>query len=390
MLTVLIRIFIRDRDNTKDLKVREKYGVLCGAYGIFWNILLFLGKYVAGILSASIAMTADAFNNLSDAGSSFISVVGFKMAGKKPDPDHPYGHGRIEYLTGLSVSAIIIVMGYELSKDSIGKIIHPGELTWSLASVIILVLSILVKFYMAFYSGRIGKKIESETLIATSTDSLSDTISTSVVLVTTLIAHFTNIKIDGWCGLLVGILIIIAGIRSANDTISPLLGEAPDKEFVQAVEKIISTFPEIIGMHDLIVHDYGPGRIMISLHAEVPSNGDIIYLHDVIDNAEQKLKNELQCHAVIHMDPVEVGNEHTDNLKTAVTDLVREYDSTMTIHDFRVVLGPSHTNLIFDVVASYSNKKSDAEISKELSRLILDKLPNHNSIICVDRDYSGK
>ncbi len=388
MLKALIKIFIKDSDNVTDVKVREKYGVLCGAYGIFLNVLLFAGKFFAGILSQSIAMTADAFNNLSDAGSSLISVIGFKLAGQKPDVKHPFGHGRIEYLSALAVSAVIVVMGYELGKESVGKILHPEELSFSWISVVILVASILVKFYMAFYSKRIGKKINSEVLLATSTDSLSDTISTAVVLVATLVHFFFDIHLDGFCGLAVGVLIVIAGLKAAKETVSPLLGEMPDPEFVAEVEKIVMSHTGIVGIHDLIVHNYGPGRVMITLHAEVPSTGNINELHDIIDNAEAELMLKLNCHATIHMDPVEIGNPETDRLKAVVKSVVNDIDERMSIHDFRVVIGPSHTNIIFDTVVPYDVKLSDSEIVSQIKKKVLELEPMHFCVINIDRMYT--
>lgn len=387
MLTVLIRLFIKDKDNTKDSAVREKYGVLCGAYGIFLNLLLFAGKYIAGILTASIAMTADAFNNLSDAGSALISVVGFKLAGHKPDPEHPFGHGRIEYLTGLVVSALIVIMGYELIKDSFNKILHPEEITFSPVAIIILVASILVKFYMAFYSRRIGKRIDSAALMATSTDSLSDTVSTFVVLLSTIIAEIFSVRLDGWCGLLVGIFIILAGIKAAHETISPLLGEPPSEEFVNSIEEIVMSHEEIVGIHDLIVHNYGPGRTMITLHAEVPSSGNINELHDVIDLAEMQLMQTLNCHATIHMDPVAVGDPIVDELKAKVRTIIESIDGLIDFHDFRVVTGPSHTNLIFDVVASYSLKCSDEELDALIRKKVREIDPHYFTVITIDRSY---
>lgn len=390
MLSLLINIFIKDKDNVKDAAVREKYGVLCGAYGIFLNLLLFAGKFIAGTLSASIAMTADAFNNLSDAGSSLISMLGFKLAGQKPDPEHPFGHGRIEYIAGLAVAAIIVVMGYELVKDSIGKILHPEDISFSIVAVIILAASILVKFYMAFYTKRIGNKIDSATLLATSTDSLSDTISTFVVLASTFVAHFFNIRLDGWCGAAVGLLIIVAGVKAAIETISPLLGEPPEEAFVNEIESIVLSHEPIVGIHDLVVHDYGPGRVMITLHAEVPNTGNINDLHDVIDNAEFELREKLGCHATIHMDPVSVGDPFVDELKAKVRSIIESEEGLLDFHDFRMVCGPSHTNLIFDVVASYSNPATDDEIKAMLSDRICEINPSYFAVISVDRDYTGK
>lgn len=390
MLTLLINLFIKDKDNISDVKVRENYGVLCSGYGIFLNILLFAGKYLAGVLSASISMMADAFNNLSDAGSSIISLIGFKLASKKPDPGHPFGHGRIEYLAGLGVSALIVIMGYQLCINSFSKIRHPEETVFSFVSMIILIASILVKFYMAFYSKRIGKKIGSQTLQATATDSMSDTVSTFVVLAGTLITRFTGLKLDGYLGMFVGILILIAGIRSAIEVISPLLGEAPSEEFIKSVEEIVMSYDEIVGIHDLIVHDYGPGRVMITLHAEVPADGNVLDLHDVIDRAEYALGARLNCHATIHMDPVSVGDEYVDSLKAKVKEILSNMDGIVNFHDFRVVKGNTHTNMMFDVVASYSLKKSDDEIKTEIFNKIQEYDPKLFSVITVDRDYTGK
>ena len=389
MLTTLIRIFIKDKDNYTDAKVREQYGTLCGGYGIFLNIVLFGIKYLAGVLSASIAMTADAFNNLSDAGSSVITVIGFKLAGKKPDPKHPFGHGRIEYLSGLAVATIIIVMGYELIKDSFLKILHPEPIEWSPIALAILGISIAIKLYMAFYNKKIGKKIDSQPMLATSADSLSDTISTTVVALCTIIAHFTNLKLDGWCGIAVGILIVVTGIKSAIETIGPLLGEPPSEEFIKSVEDIVMSHEEIIGIHDMVVHDYGPGRVMITLHAEVPANGDIIMLHDVVDCTEGELRSKLNCQATIHMDPVVVGDPVVDELKSYVSGVIGRY-TNMKFHDFRTVIGPTHTNLIFDIVVSFDDKRTDDEIANEIAEVIHSEHDEYFAVINVDRDYQGK
>lgn len=390
MLTILSKLFIKNSDDVKNVKVREQYGVLTGAYGIFWNILLFAGKYFAGVITGSIAMTADAFNNLSDAGSSVISLVGFKLAGQKPDPQHPFGHGRLEYLTGLAVSALIVVMGYELTKDSILKIVNPVDVSFSWVAIFILLASILVKFYMSFYNRAIGKKIDSAALLATSTDSLSDTVSTAVVLLSSLAGHFFGIHIDGYCGVLVGFLIIFAGVKAAKETIDPLLGGPADSEFVKSIETIVLSHPEIVGIHDLIVHNYGPGRVMVTLHAEVPNIGDINVLHDVIDVAEFELMNRLNCHAVIHMDPVAVGDPEVDSLKEMIKGIILTIQDNLSIHDFRMVKGPTHTNLIFDTVVPFSVKMSDDEIIKMIQTEVSKKRQDCFCVITIDRDFTGK
>ena len=293
MVTLLAKIFIQEKND--QAKIREEYGVLCGVVGILFNVLLFAGKFLAGTISHSIAITADAVNNLSDAGSSIVTLAGFKLAGTKPDTEHPFGHGRIEYISGLVVAAAILLMAYELIRDSVGKIVHPEETEFSGLIVVILVLSILVKLYMYFYNHRIGKKLDSAAMQATAIDSLSDTCATTAVLAATLIGHFTGLHIDGWCGVLVGVFILYAGISAAKETLNPLLGQPPAEEFVMQIDRIVMSHPEICGIHDLIVHDYGPGRKMVTLHAEVPADGDILEVHDVIDNVENELREKLGC-----------------------------------------------------------------------------------------------
>lgn len=388
MITFLSKLFIKNRYDVKDPAVRQAYGVLCGAVGILLNLLLFAGKFFAGMISNSIAITADAFNNLSDAGSSIITLIGFRMAGQKPDSDHPFGHGRIEYISGLLVSVIILIMGFELIKSSIVKIFHPEELSYSPIILIILLVSILVKCYMALYNRRISKKINSAAMLATATDSLSDSLATAVVLASTLVAHFTGLKIDGYCGVLVGLFICYAGIGAAKDTISPLLGQAPDPEFVKQVNDIVMSYDGVIGIHDMIVHNYGPGRVIISLHAEVPADGNILNIHDMIDMIEHKLHDTLHCSAVIHMDPICVDDEETLSLKKKVGEYINEIDSSITMHDFRIVKGPTHTNVIFDIVVPYDFSMSDEQLVKIISDRIKQENPNHYAVIEVDKQYA--
>lgn len=349
-------------------KKRSAYGKLCGIVGIALNILLFLGKFFAGMISNSIAITADAFNNLSDAGSSVVTLIGFKLAEKKPDEDHPFGFGRMEYLSGLVVSAVILLMGFELVKDSIDKIINPTSVDFSVVVLVILLASIAGKCYMAYYNFSYGKKFDSAALKATATDSLSDCISTAVVLAATIIGYYTNIQIDGYCGVIVGILIFVAGINAAKETMDPLLGQTPDPEFVERIEEIVLNFNKesVIGIHDLMVHDYGPGRRVISLHAEVPAEGDIIALHDIIDNLEVKLRTELGSLATIHMDPVVTKDERVTELKEKCQAILKDVEESLTLHDFRVVFGETHTNILFDVVVPHAFGMSDKEVIKLL------------------------
>ena len=388
MITLLSNIFIKNRTNRKDPAVRQAYGILCGAVGIFLNLCLFTGKFVAGTVSNSIAITADAFNNLSDAGSSVITLIGFRMAGQKPDPSHPFGHGRIEYISGLLVSVIILLMGAELLKSSVAKIMHPEEQLFSPMIIVILLASILVKCYMFLYNRQLGKKLESAAMAATATDSLSDCLATSAVLVSTLIAHFTGFAIDGWCGVLVGLFICYAGYSAAKDTVSPLLGQAPDREFVRQINDIVMAHENVLGIHDLIVHNYGPGRVLISLHAEVPADGNFLALHDMIDTIEHELRDTLNCHAVIHMDPICVGDEETTRLKALVNGYLQEISGRLTMHDFRIVTGPTHTNLIFDVAAPYDFSMTDSELETQLKDRILRDNPTYFAVIEIDKQMA--
>ncbi|MDD5906680.1 MAG: cation diffusion facilitator family transporter [Clostridiales bacterium] len=387
MITLLSRWFIRDRDHVTDPAVRRAYGQLCGLTGIGLNVLLFIGKFLAGTISGSIAITADAFNNLSDAGSSVITLLGFRLAGRKPDPEHPFGHGRIEYISGLIVSGLILLMGAELAKTSFDKILHPAAVDFSVIAMVILAVSILVKLYMSLYNRQIGKKINSAAMAATAADSISDAISTSAVLAAMLVAKFSGLMIDGYVGMIVAVLILISGVKAAKETIAPLLGQAPETEFVQQIERIVMSHPPICGIHDLVVHDYGPGRVMISLHAEVPAGGDMLELHDVIDNAEIALRRELNCEAVIHMDPIVTDDGITSELRAKVSELVKTIDERITIHDFRIVPGNTHTNLIFDAVVPFDIGISAQEVSERISRLVSEMDSNYFAVVLVEHSY---
>ncbi len=387
MIKILAGMFIRNSKNTKDPKVRHAYGMLCGAFGIFLNIILFSGKIFAGMISGSVAVTADAFNNLSDALSSLVTLVGFKMAGQKPDPEHPFGHGRIEYVTGLVVSMIIILMGFELLKTSVDKIRHPELPTLTPLVAGILIVSIVVKLYMCYYNSSTGELISSAAMKAVALDSFCDSIATLIVLACSLVSYYTGLCIDGWCGLAVSAFVLYAGLSSAKDTIDPLLGSKPSKEYVEAIEKFVMSYDDIIGIHDLVVHDYGPGRIMISLHAEVPANRDILDVHDTIDNIERRMNDTLGCSCVIHMDPVVANDEATDRMKRLCDLIAKSVDERFTIHDFRMVKGPSHTNLIFDVVAPFDCRLSELEIKNTISAKIESLPGKHFAVVNVDRPF---
>lgn len=387
MITLLSSLLITDKDDTASPGVRKAYGVMCGAVGIFLNLCLFAGKFFAGFISNSIAITADALNNLSDAGSSFITLVGFQMAGQKPDIHHPFGHGRIEYISGFLVSIAVIFMGFELVKSSIGKIIHPETINSDPLVIGILITSICVKLYMTFYNTSVGRKIESAAMKATATDSLSDSLATFVVLISTLVCKFTSLNIDGWCGVAVGAFILYAGYSAAKDTISPLLGQPPKKEFIEQIEALVTSHDGVLGIHDLIVHDYGPGRVMVSLHAEVDSKGNIMEIHDMIDNIEKELAKECHCEAVIHMDPILVNDPLTDSLHSRIESILKTLDPSVKLHDFRVVPGPTHTNIIFDVLLPFEFKMSDEEVVHYLQKRIHDIDDSYYGVIQVDKAY---
>ncbi len=387
MLELLAKLFIRDRKNTSDPDVRTAYGTLCSIYGIFLNVLMFLGKFICGFITASVSITADSFNNLGDAGSSVITLIGFRMAGKKPDLDHPFGHGRIEYISGLVVSFAIMLMGFELGRDAIGSIINPAQVNYDTLSLVILAVSVATKLYMCFYNKRIGKKISSSAMAAVATDSLGDAISTTVVFVCALVAPYLPFEIDGWAGLIVSLFIIYNGIMALKETISPLLGQAPDKEFVEKIEKLTLAHDEVSGIHDLVVHDYGPGRVMISLHAEVPSTMATMEAHDVIDNIEAELIQKLNCHAVIHLDPVDCDDEYTLSMKEITAGVVAGICCGSTIHDFRLVRGNTHCNLIFDAVLPYDSKLEKDEFKEKISFEMKKNDPKLNCVITVDRAY---
>ena len=385
MISILSRLFIKNHADTSDPGVRRAYGVLCGAVGIFLNVLLFAAKYLAGTLTGSIAIVADAFNNLSDAGSSIITLLGFKLAAKKPDRDHPYGHGRFECIAGLVVSFVILMMGFDLAKSSVTKIFHPEAVDFSLLSICILIGSILVKLYMSLYNRAVGKRINSAAVLATATDSISDVCATTMVLAATLIARFTGVNIDGWAGAIVSLVILWAGYNAAKDTIDPLLGQAPDPEFVQRIADIVNRYPDVVGIHDLAVHDYGAGRVMISLHAEVPSSGDIMALHDVIDTIERDLQDELNCSAVIHMDPISTDDALITSTRELLKNRIHEAISPdVSIHDFRMVPGPTHTNVIFDAVIPYEFPQSDEQVREEISKLVRALEGDYFAVVTID------
>ena len=388
MITFLASLFIKDSKNYKEPSVRQAYGVLSGAVGIGLNILLFFGKWLAGTISGSIAIIADAFNNLSDAGSSIITLIGFRLSGQEPDPEHPFGHGRMEYISGLLVSVAILVMGFELIGSSIGKLRSPEPIESSALVFGILIASILVKLYMFFYNHSLSKKIESAAMKATSVDSLSDTVATTLVLIATLISKYTGLLLDGWFGILVGLFIIYTGGSTLKETIDLLLGQPPKQEFIDEVKEIVLGHSMVHGVHDLIVHDYGPGRVMISLHAEVDVNGDIQDIHEQIDHIEHELQEKLHCSATIHMDPIVTDDKEVLAMKAKVEEMVHFLDESFSMHDFRMVRGSTRTNLIFDVEVPRKTSYTDNEIVNWLKERI-HELPGSKyfAVIQIDHEY---
>ena len=383
----LVRLFIKDCDNVTDPAVRERYGILSGAVGIVLNLLLSAGKLFAGLMTGSISITADAFNNLSDAGSSVVTLVGFKLAGQKADDGHPFGHGRMEYLAGLLVSLMILLVGVELGRSSIGKILRPEAVDFSLVSTGILAASILVKLWMGQFNRGLGRKIGSAAMAATAADSLSDAVATPAALAGSLVNRFAHVNIDGWVGLAVAVFILRSGWGAAKDTINPLLGESPDPELVKQLRELVLSHPQVVGMHDLIIHDYGPGRRLCSFHAEVPQDADILDAHDAIDHIEREIKEKFGIETTVHMDPIATADEKVNQLRRQVADLARVVEPEMTIHDFRVVRGPTHTNVIFDAVVPHKCRLTDEEVLQRLRQAVSALDPAYQAVIQIDRAY---
>lgn len=385
MIKLLSKIFIKNYTDYGNPAVRNQYGVLTGIMGIVLNLLLFAGKFIAGILTASIAVTADAFNNLSDAGTSIITMVGFKIAGMPADDEHPFGHGRVEYVAGLLVSIVIIIMGFELGKGSIEKIFNPEEITFSALSLGILVASVLVKLYICLYNRKIGKLINSATMKATAMDSLSDCISTISVIIGLVVFLIWNVNIDGYVGLLVAVFIFKTGIGAVKESLTPLLGEKADEEYIMDIKKSILSYDNIVGVHDLIVHNYGVGENVISLHAEVPATMGFMEAHEMIDMIENDLKKKYASCVTIHMDPVEADTEQSLKYKMLVNRAITSVNENITMHDFRMTDGVKCRNLIFDIEVPFKLKQSDSEIVQLITAKIKEQDENLNAVISVDK-----
>ena len=389
MTNFLIKHFIPNASDVKSPAVRQRYGVVSSVVGILCNALLCTAKIAAGLLTGAISIVADGINNLSDGGSCVVSLLGFKMAGKPADDKHPFGHGRIEYVAGLIVSFIIVLMGVELAKTSLDKIFHPEEISFSWITPAVLGISILVKLWMCFFNRKMGDKIDSAVLRATAMDSLSDVAATSSVLAGFVIGYWARVNLDGYLGVLVALFILYTGVSTAKGTLDLLLGEAPDPEFVKQIQQEVLSYPEIIGVHDLIVHNYGPGHSVISLHAEVPCDVDILKIHDTIDNAERDLKKKFDCEVVIHMDPIVTNDKETNEIHQKLSSIVRLLDSRVTIHDFRMVKGPTHTNLIFDIVVPHQFRLTDDQVVESLRQAVKALDARYEIVVNVDKAYTA-
>lgn len=388
MISFLIKRLIPSDGAAEDSAVRIRCGSFSGLLGIILNLLLCVGKFIIGIMTGAISITADALNNLTDAASSIVTLIGFRLAGQKADNDHPFGHGRIEYLAGLIISMLILLVGFELGKSSLEKIFHPEDVVFSWTAVIILLVSILVKLWMSLFNRTLSKKIHSAALSATAADSLSDVIATSVVVIGLMAGHFFHIQIDGWLGIAVTVFILRAGILSIKETLDPLLGQSPDPTLVKSVTELVLSHSEIVGIHDLIIHDYGPGRRMLSLHAEVPADADILAAHDIIDHIERELRDRYGLEAVLHMDPIIVGDPETDRVRELVVLHAKKLHPDITIHDFRMTCGPLHTNLIFDMVVPYDCPLSEDQVKTAISASMKEENEHYFTVVEIDRPYA--
>lgn len=387
MTKFLIQKFIKNPDDINNLKVRRNYGTLSSVVGIICNVFLFILKYIMGTLSGSISVVSDAFNNLSDSAGCMVTLLGYKLASKPADKDHPFGHGRMEYLTALTIAVLILIVAFELFRNSVNKIIHPEKLTFSLIVLISLLVSILIKLWMSFFNAFLGKKINSSVMLAAAKDSRTDVIATSATCIAVISSLYTNLPVDGIMGLVVSLFIFKSCIDIVKDTVDNLLGKPVDSDIVYAIKEMVGESDKIIGIHDLVVHNYGPGNMIGSLHAEVKSNEDFVFVHDMIDELERRIHRELNILMTIHMDPIETDNEQVNLSLDMIRNIILDIDPCLQIHDFRLVAGDTHTNLIFDIVVPYDCKYNNDDI-KELIDKQLDKMEdNYYTVITFDREY---
>ncbi|MBS5114090.1 MAG: cation transporter [Erysipelotrichaceae bacterium] len=387
MMNFLIKRFIKDYKQVENAKVREQYGFLVSIVSIVLNIILATSKLIVGFIANSISIQADALNNYSDVGSNLATLFGFKLASKHPDADHPYGHGRMEYISGLIISFLIFLVAFQSLKEALIKIVQPVAIQFSYISAGILVMSIVVKLYMGFMNKEMGERINSSSLKAASQDSFNDTITTIAALVSMLLSHYASLNLDGWFGLFVSLFVLKAGIEVFKDTTNPLLGQAPDKKIVNDIEKLVLSHEGILGIHDLMMHDYGPGRSFVTLHAEVDCHADLSQTHDEIDLIEREILENFNIHATLHMDPIDYKNEIVNELKEKVTKIIKSINDAYTLHDFRIVTGPTHTNILFDVVIPTEDTINVVELKKTIDNKIKEINPTYYSVIDIDRSY---
>ena len=385
MIHTIVAAALGDRD-PQAAETRRRCGAVAGGIGILLNVLLFAGKLTAGLLTASVAMIADAVNNLSDAASSVVTLIGFHLASQAADAEHPFGHGRMEYVSGLIVSLAILLMGFEVGRSALETLLHPEDTAFRPLALVILAAAIGVKLWMYFFNRAMGRALKSAAMEATAADSLSDVASTLVVLLSALADRFLSLRLDGLAGLLVAAFILKTGWDAARETLDPLLGRPMPREIAQDIQSVVDRYPQILGIHDLIYHDYGPGRAMMSFHAEVPAEGDLLELHDLIDGVERELKGKYHIETTIHMDPV-VRDARTDAIRRQVENIVQGLDPVLTIHDLRITPGPSHTNVLFDVVAPYGFRLTDRQICTELTWQLKKRSPRYYPVIQVDHSY---
>lgn len=388
MVNFLIKHCVKDAQDVQAPQVRTRYGRLASLVGIVCNVLLCVSKLAVGTLFGSIAITADAINNLSDASSNIITLVGFQLAKKPADPEHPYGHARFEYIAGLGVSVMILLIGVELVQSSFDKILHPQTVTFSLITVFVLLMSIAVKLWMAYFNKTVGRKIDSQALIATAADSRNDVISTGAVLLSLVLSHILNVNLDGWMGLLVALFILYSGVGLIKSTMDPLLGASPSEELVNAIAKKVLSYDGVLGVHDLMVHDYGPGQCFASVHVEMAAEEDVLKSHDIIDNIERDFHDNDNIHLVIHYDPIVTGDEAVLSMREWVKEKVVGISPELSIHDFRMVQGPSHTNLIFDVLAPQGFALSDMQLQEEIQKRVTQENKQYYTVVTVDHSFA--
>lgn len=387
MTNFLIRLFVKDNKNVQDPKVRGNYAMLSSITGIIANVLLFIGKLIIGILSASVAIIADAFNNIGDAGSSVVTMFGFRLAGKHADKEHPMGHGRFEYISAFIVDVLIIFVGVELLKSSVEKIITPEPADIQTVTLVFLGAAILVKAWLFFFYRKIAKTIDSSVIKAASFDSISDVVATTVVLISSLVSKYTDLDLDGYAGILVAAFIFYTGIKASKETIDLLLGGSPDKEILKNIKDFVKDYPDVIGIHDVMVHDYGPGRQIVSFHAEVSAKSDFSYVHDIIDNIERDMQKKYGYIVTIHLDPIVVDDQKVNEMYAFVKETVKEVDESFSVHDFRMTYGGNHINLIFDLSIPVDSKISDEDAAKDVEDKIRSLRPECNCVIKAEHPF---